>query len=59
MYQGPDEAENAEEEFDRIFVGGRPARRDPGALASRSQGRATGAAVWIVALLVATGLAAQ
>ncbi|MFH1690871.1 MAG: tyrosine--tRNA ligase [Candidatus Eisenbacteria bacterium] len=56
MYQGPDEAENAEEEFDRIFVGGGlPDEIPEPSVTVRGQGDR--GAVWIVALLVATGLA--
>lgn len=56
MYHGPDEAETAEEEFDRIFAkGGLPDEIPEPAITV--VGQSDRGAVWIVALLVATGLA--
>jgi tyrosyl-tRNA synthetase len=56
MYHGPDEAENAEEEFDRIFAkGGLPDEIPEPQLTVEGQGDR--GAVWIVALVVAAGLA--
>ena len=56
MYHGPDEAEKAEEEFDRIFVGGGLPDEIPEP-AITVEGQSDRGAVWIVALLVAAGLA--
>lgn len=56
MYHGPDEAETAEEEFDRIFAkGGLPDEIPEPAITV--EGQSDRGAVWIVALLTATGLA--
>lgn len=56
MYHGPDEAETAEEEFDRVFAkGGLPDEIPEPAITV--EGQSDRGAVWIVALLVATGLA--
>jgi tyrosyl-tRNA synthetase len=56
MYHGPDAAETAEEEFDRIFKkGGLPDEIPEPELTI--EGQSDRGAVWIVALLVAAGLA--
>jgi len=56
MYHGPDEAEKAEEEFDRIFAkGGLPDEIPEPAI--MVEGQSDRGAVWIVALLTAAGLA--
>ena len=56
MYHGPDEAEKAEEEFDRIFAkGGLPDEIPEPAITV--EGQSDRGAVWIVALLTAAGLA--
>jgi tyrosyl-tRNA synthetase len=56
MYHGPDAAETAEAEFDRIFKkGGLPDEIPEPELTL--EGQSDRGAVWIVALLVATGLA--
>jgi len=56
MYHGPDEAESAEEEFDRIFAKGGLPDEIPEPVIT-VEGQSDRGAVWIVALLTATGLA--
>ena len=56
MYHGPDAAESAQEEFDRIFAkGGLPDEIPEPELTL--EGQSDRGAVWLVALLVAAGLA--
>jgi len=56
MYHGPDEAEKAEEEFDRIFARGGLPDEIPEPQITVA-GQTDRGAVWIVALVVAAGLA--